>query len=159
MTRLVLPICDHDQPKHFRSTFDFCESLSKSKKKIIIKIGCLIHLFQRNGWFKNRTIWLDESILGYISRTRFSSNLGFVQEQAICANNKNFHYRTNSVKFLIHFPTFWCKKGFPEKTWLCHAQLDKGFKYHPKIQKNLMIQFQENTQTENRTGGWTDPIS
>ena len=152
----MLPICDHDQPKHFRSTFDFCESLSKSKKKIIIKMGCLIHLFQRNGRFKNRAIWLDESILGYISRTRFSSNLGFVQEQAICANNINFHY---PYPYLIHFPTFWCKKSFPEKTWLCHAQLDKGFKYHAKIQKNLMIQFQENTQTENRTGGWTDPIS
>ena len=38
---------------------------------------------------------LADSILDYISRTRFSSNIGFVQEHS---KYRNFHYGTNSVK-------------------------------------------------------------
>ena len=35
----------------------------------------------------------------------------------------------------------------------------KGLYHHAKIQGNLMIQFQENTQTDGRMEGRTDPIS
>ena len=43
--------------KDFRSTFNFCEFVSTCKI-----LGCFIHLYWRNGWFKNPAIWLAESI-------------------------------------------------------------------------------------------------
>ena len=52
------------------------------------------------------------------------------------ANNKDIHYKTNSVKindqklekklFLACFPNFGGKKSLPKKLG-CHAQLHKGF--------------------------------
>ena len=60
--------------------------------------------------------------------------------------------------FLAHFPNSWGKKGFSMKS-SCYAQLLKGFWHYAKIQRNLMIQFQENTQTDVRRQRWTDPIS
>ena len=59
--------------------------------------------------------------------------------------------------FLVHFPNIWGKKSFSTKS-SCYAQLLKDFWQHAKIQRNLMIQFQENTQTDVRRHGWTDPI-
>ena len=59
---------------------------------------------------------------------------------------------------LVHFPNFGGKKGFSMKS-SCYAQLLKGFWYHTKILRNLIIQFQENTQTDVRRQRWTDPIS
>ena len=47
--------------------------------------------------------------------------------------------------FLVHFPNFWGKISFSMKS-SCYAQL-KGFWHLAKIQRNLMIQFQENIQT------------
>ena len=41
----------------------------------------------------------------------------------------------------------------------CYAQLLKVFWHHAQIQRNLMIQFQENTQTNVRRQRWTDLIS
>ena len=63
-----------------------------------------------------------------------------------------------SRPFLAHFPIFWGKKCFPIKP-SCYAQLLKDFWHHAKIQRNLMIQFQEKTQTDTRRLRWTDPIS
>ena len=60
--------------------------------------------------------------------------------------------------FLAHFPYFGGKKCSSTKS-SCYAQLLKGFWYDAKIQRNLMIQFQENTQTDVGRQGWTDPIS
>ena len=60
--------------------------------------------------------------------------------------------------FLAHFPNSWGKKGFSMKS-SCYAQLLKGFWHYAKIQRNLMIQFQENTQADVRRQGWTDSIS
>ena len=63
------------------------------------------------------------------------------------ANNKNFHCRTNSVKLMTKFffkfkeRYFW-STFFSQKLG-CHAQFRKGFLHHAKIQRNLMIQFQE----------------
>ena len=37
--------------------------------------------------------------------------------------------------------------------------ITKGFWHHDKIQRNPMILFQENTQTDVRRQTWTDPIS
>ena len=53
--------------------------------------------------------------------------------------------------FLIHFPNFWSKQSCSKKS-SCHAQLLKVFWNHAKIQRNLMIQFQENTQTGDKDG-------
>ena len=67
--------------------------------------------------------------------------------------------------FLISKTYFWpispilgAKKDFQKKSG-CHAQLHKRFQHSGKIQRNLMIKFQENTQTDVRREGWTDPIS
>ena len=57
------PYFDHDRPKVFRTTFNFCEFLSTCKGEIVdLKID-----------------WLAESILASISQTRFFLNIGFVQ--------------------------------------------------------------------------------
>ena len=53
------------------------------------------------------------------------------------------------------FPQFWGKKRFSKKLD-GHAQPHKGFRHHAKIQRNLMIQFQENTQTDVRRERWTN---
>ena len=55
------------QPKHFWSTFDFCDFVSRCKE-----LHCFIDLLWKNGWFKSPGIWLAETILAYISETRFS---------------------------------------------------------------------------------------
>ena len=60
--------------------------------------------------------------------------------------------------FLAHFHNFWGKKSFSNKS-SCYAQLLKGFWHCAKIQRNLMIQFQENTQRDVRRQRWTDPVS
>ena len=49
------------------------------------------------------------------------------------------------------FPQFLGQKKFFQKIWLRHAQLDKGCQHHIKMQRNLMIQFQKNTQADSRT--------
>ena len=58
-----------------------------------------------------------------------------------------------NILFLVSFwsisPIF-CGKFFLKKSG-CHAQLHKGFYHHAKILRNLMIQFQENAQTDGRT--------
>ena len=60
---------------------------------------------------------------------------------------------------LTHFSNFGGKKRFSAKSG-CHAQLHKGFWYHAKIQRYLMIEFEENNQENNNLKkGWTDPIS
>ena len=56
--------------------------------------------------------------------------------------------------FLAIFPDYGAKIFF-QNIRLCHAQLDMGFQHYAKIQKKLMIQFQENAWTI----VWTeDPI-
>ena len=47
MTRLIMPIFDHVQQKHFWSTFNLCELVSACKKS-----GYFIDLFWRYGWLK-----------------------------------------------------------------------------------------------------------
>ena len=42
----------------------------------------LLNLLWRNSSFRNYAIWLAESILAYISGTRFFPNIGFVQEHS-----------------------------------------------------------------------------
>ena len=44
------------------------------------------------------------------------------------------------------------QKNFFPKIQFCHTQLHLGFQHHAKIQKKLMIQLQENAQTEGRIG-------
>ena len=47
------------------------------------------------------------------------------------------------------FPNFLGKTNFSEKSG-CHLQPYKGFQHHAKFQRNLMIQFHENTRTDIR---------
>ena len=60
--------------------------------------------------------------------------------------------------FFGSFLKFLGQNVFPKKSG-CNAKLHKGFWHHAKTQRNLMIQFQENTQTDVRREGWTNPIS
>ena len=57
------------------------------------------------------------------------------------------------------FLQFWGQKKFFKKNVGCQTQLHKGFWHPDKIQRNLMIKFQENIQTGVRREGWTYPIS
>ena len=52
------------------------------------------------------------------------------------------------------FPQFWGQKSFSIKL-SCYAQLLWGFWHRSKIQRNLMIQFQENTQMPGGKDGQT----
>ena len=54
--------------------------------------------------------------------------------------------------FLANFPILGAKKFFHE----IYAQLLKGFWQYAKIQRNLMIQIPENTQTDVRRQRWTE---
>ena len=49
------------------------------------------------------------------------------------------------------------KKGF-SRIWLCPTQFHMGFWHYVKVQKKLMIEFQENPWTDKRTGGWIEAI-
>ena len=55
----------------------------------------LLNLLWRNSSFRNYAIWLAESILAYISGTKFFPDIGLCRNTA---NNKHIHYWTNSVK-------------------------------------------------------------
>ena len=68
-----------------------------------------------------------------------------------------FKFKKLLAHFWCIFPT-WSKKSFSKKSDH-HVQLHKAFYYHAQIQRHLMIQFQENIQTDSRTEEWTDPIS
>ena len=60
-----------------------------------------------------------------------------------------FFFKFKKLYFLAifdSFPQFLRQKKFFHKIQLFRVQL-KGFWRHAKIQRNLMIQFQENTQT------------
>ena len=76
--------------------------------------------------------------------------LGLVQQIIKILNSKS--------SILVHFCNFWVKKSFPKKLD-CHTQFYKGFQHHAKIQTNLTIQFQENTQTDCRKKRGKDPFS
>ena len=99
---------DHAQPKHFQAIFNFCEFVSACKIW-----GCFINLFWRNNWFKNPEIWLGQSILEYISRTRFFSNIELVQE---------YNKQVKKPYFWTISPILGAKKFFP-KSHLCHSKL------------------------------------
>ena len=52
--------------KKLQAPFNSCEFVSTCKKW-----GCFIKMFWRNSWFENPAIWFNESILTYISGTKF----------------------------------------------------------------------------------------
>ena len=75
-------------------------------------------------------------------------------------NDKSFQYIQKTLflaRFWSIFLIFGAKNSF-QKIWLCHAQLHMGFQHHAKIQKKLMIQFQENAQTDGRTDEQKDGL-
>ena len=121
------------------------------------KWGCFINLCWRKDWFKNPTIWMVDSILAYISE----QGLSLIEDLWKNAANKFLikFKKSYSRLFLAHFSNFQGQKKFSQKIRLCHAQLDKGFENNVEIQRNLMTQFQENTSTDSRMEGQTDPIS
>ena len=163
----IQPILEsHDQTGHTHfwpypsknlwSGFNLCEFVSTCKKS-----GYFIDLFWRYDWLKNPAIWLAENILPISQKLEFSQIWDLFRNTT---NNINIHYSTNSVKindkifqyiqktlFLAHFPNFWGKKFFFWK-----IQLSCTTSYGFLASRKLMIQFQENTQTDGRTDRTTD---
>ena len=58
---------------------------------------------------------------------------------------------------LVKYPKL--NLGLGSVRWLDHVPCLKGFWHHAKIQRDLMIQFQENSQIEVRREGWRSPVS
>ena len=69
-----------------------------------------------------------------------------------------FFFKFKKTYFWPISPIFGAKIFFSMKSSY-YAQLLKGFWHLAKIQQNLMIQFQENTQTDLRRQGWTNTFS
>ena len=78
------------QPLNFQHPFNFYEFVPACKKSVHswdtvnlrVQRPDLLNLLWRNTSFRNYAIWLAESILAYISGTRFFPNIGFVQEHS-----------------------------------------------------------------------------
>ena len=78
------------QPLHFKRPFNLHEFVPACKKSVNswdtvnlrVQRPDLRNLLWRNSSFRNYAIWLAESILAYISGTRFFPNIGFVQEHS-----------------------------------------------------------------------------
>ena len=69
----------------------------------------------------------------------------------------NFFFKFRKSYFWRIFGPFFQfleRKNFFQKL-ACHAQLHKNSQQYAKIQRNLMIQLQENTQSYDRREGWT----
>ena len=158
-TILTTPTFDHAQPKYFWSTFNFCEFVPTCKKNDAIVLICSGEIvdfkMMQSDWFGSfLPISLEQDFSQYRIWIGFGEKLNSTFFK-ISLNSKNRIFG----KFLAHFPNFWSKKRFFQKFQLCHAQLHKSVYYHAKIQGNQIIQFQENSQTDCRTEGRTDPIS
>ena len=69
-----------------------------------------------------------------------------------------FFFKFKKLYFWPISPNFWGKKSFSTKS-NCYAQPLKDFWHHAKIQRNLMIQLQENNQTDVWRQRWPDLIS
>ena len=78
------------QPQNFQCPFNLHEFVPACKKSVNswdtvnlrVQRPDLLNLLWRNSSFRNYAIWLAESILAYISGTRFFPNIGFVQEHS-----------------------------------------------------------------------------
>ena len=78
------------QPLNFQRPFNLHEFVPACKKSVNswdtvnlrVQRPDLLNLLWRNSSFRNYAIWLAESILAYISGTRFFPNIGFVQEHS-----------------------------------------------------------------------------
>ena len=85
-------VSSHDWPHPFLTTstpkiFNICYNQLKSVNSwetvnFRVQRPDLLNLLWRNSSFRNYAIWLAESILAYISGTRFFPNIGFVQEHS-----------------------------------------------------------------------------
>ena len=128
----------------------------------------LLNLFQRNKSFKNHAIRLAESILAYISGTRFFQyricagtqqiiNI-FIIEQIQRKLMTKFFFKFKKTFFWPISPIFGAKKVFPKNQAVMHNFMRVSSSM-AKFQRNLMMEFQENTLTDVRREGWTDPIS
>ena len=74
----------------------------------------------------------------------------FSQTYHLCrntTNNINFHYRSNSVKILIHFPNLG-QKSFSKNSGSATHNLINVSSTMPKFRVNLMIKLQENTNKQ-----------
>ena len=76
------------QPLNFQRPFNLHEFVPACKKPVNswdtvnlwVQRPDLLNMLWRNSSFRNYAIWLAESILAYISGTRFFPNIGLVQE-------------------------------------------------------------------------------
>ena len=79
-----------NQPLNFQHCFNLHKFVPACKKSVNswdtvnfrVQRPDLLNLLWRNSSFRNYAIWLAESILAYISGTRFFPNIGFVQEHS-----------------------------------------------------------------------------
>ena len=91
------------QPLNFQRPFNLHEFVPACKKSVNswdtvnlrVQRPDLLNLLWRNSSFTNYAIWLAESILAYISGTRFSQTYDLCRNTE---NNKHIHYRTTLVK-------------------------------------------------------------
>ena len=134
----------HIQPKKLQSTFNFCEFVSRCKKFALYKV--ILKILQSD-WV--RVFW------------QISWNT---------KNNRNFHHRTNSIKYFFKFKKknifstyFWpisrifgTKLVLPKNLAVMHNFI-RASSTMLKFKKKLIIQSQENW-TGRRTKGWTDLI-
>ena len=78
------------RPLNFQRPFNLDEFVPACRKSVNswdtvnlrVQRSDLLNLLWRNSSFRNYAIWLAESILAYISGTRFFPNIGFVQEHS-----------------------------------------------------------------------------
>ena len=96
------------QPQNFQCPFNLHEFVPACKKSVNswdtvnlrVQRPDLLNLLWRNSSFRNYAIWLAESILAYISGTRFFPKKDLCRNTA---NNKHIHYTTNTVKIMTKF--------------------------------------------------------
>ena len=132
MTRLATLIFDHAHPINFSLAFNLHEFVLACKKSInswdTVNFRAqrpdLLNLLWRNSSFRNYAIWLAESILAYISGTRFFPNIGFVQEHSKFIIEQiqwklmtKFFFKFKKPIF-GPFPQFLGQKTFFKKNWV-----------------------------------------
>ena len=81
----------------------------------------------------------------------------FIIEQIQEKLMTKFFYKIKKNPTFGPFPQIFMAKKLSQN--IQHPQLAKGFYYHAEIQRNLMIQFLENTSFHSRMEGQIDPIS
>ena len=92
------------------------------------QLGCFINLLWRNSSFKNHAVWLDASILAFISGTRSFPICAWTQqlikifiiERSQWKLNTKFFFKFKKPYFWSISPIFLGKKVFPKNRAVMH---------------------------------------